>query len=128
VKVERYKRQHLERVVRLCAEEEWPSFPADPERAHRVLTAPGVTGVVAIEGADVIGFAYLQSDGEIQTHLSLIAVDRTRRRRGIGRALIREALRIAGGERIDLVTDTAEEFYESLDHRRMTGYRLRPPF
>lgn len=35
-----------------------------------------------------VGFAYLQSDGHIQAHLSLMAVSTTHRRRGIGRALL----------------------------------------
>jgi ribosomal protein S18 acetylase RimI-like enzyme len=50
------------------------------------------------------------SDGEIQAHLSLIAVDPAYRRRGIARELIASALRVAGGLRIDLITDSAEEF------------------
>lgn len=50
-----YARQDLEGVVRLCDHEGWPSFGADPERAHRVLTAPGVTAVVARDGSEVVG-------------------------------------------------------------------------
>jgi ribosomal protein S18 acetylase RimI-like enzyme len=94
------------------------------------MTAPGVTTLVAVDeeaGAGVVGFACLQSDGEIQAHLSLIAVEAAHRRRGIARALIAEALARAGGERIDLVTDSAEAFYERLPHRRMAGYRLYSP-
>jgi ribosomal protein S18 acetylase RimI-like enzyme len=123
-----YERSHLSGVVALCQAEGWPSFPADPERAHRALTAPGVTTVVALDGGEVVGFACLQSDGEIQAHLSLIAVDARCRRGGIGRNLIGEALRGAGGERVDLVTDGADAFYAALVHRRMAGYRLYPPF
>lgn len=69
-----YERSHLEGVVALCEAEGWPSYPADPERAHRALTAPGVTAVVAWDDGMVVGFAYLQSDGEIQAHLSNLAV------------------------------------------------------
>lgn len=93
------------------------------------MIAPGVTTVVAVDeeaGAGVVGFACLQSDGEIQAHLSLIAVEAAHRRRGIARALIAEALARADGERIDLVT--AEAFYERLAHRRRAGYRVYPPF
>jgi ribosomal protein S18 acetylase RimI-like enzyme len=84
--------------------------------------------VVAVEGADLAGFAQLQSDGEIQAHLSLIAVDPAYRRRGVARDLIAEALRLAGGQRIDLVTDSAEGFYEALPHFRMSGFRLYPTY
>jgi ribosomal protein S18 acetylase RimI-like enzyme len=116
-------------VLRLCEAEDWPSFPADPDRAHRVLTAPGVTAVVALEGGEVIGFAYLQSDGEIQAHLSLLAVAPSHRRLGVGRTLLDLAMREAGGTRLDLITNTAVEFYEQLaGDGRWRGFRLYPPF
>ena len=116
----------LETVLDLCRQEGWPSFVGDPPRALRALTAPGVTTIVALEGGRIVGFAQLLSDGEIQAHLSLIAVDKAFRRRGIARQLLALALSEAGGERIDLVTDTAPEFYTSLPHRRMEGFRIYP--
>jgi ribosomal protein S18 acetylase RimI-like enzyme len=121
-----YARAHLEGVVQLCRDEGWPTFLEDPERAHRVLSAPGVTTVVAVVEGEVVGFAQLQSDGEVQAHLSLLAVARDHRRHGIARQLVTEGLARSGGVRLDLVTDTAEEFYASLPHRTMSGYRLYP--
>jgi ribosomal protein S18 acetylase RimI-like enzyme len=125
-----YERADLAGVIALCRQQGWPSFPADPERAHRSDDSPrGDHCRRRRRGGRrrVVGFACLQSDGEIQAHLSLIAVDAARRR-GIARALIAEGLARAGGERIDLVTDSAEAFYERLAHRRMAGYRLYPLF
>jgi ribosomal protein S18 acetylase RimI-like enzyme len=113
-------------VLALCVAEDWPSFSEDPARALRALTAPGVTTVVATEGVAVIGFAQLLSDGEIQAHLSLIAVSADHRRKGVALAMLQEALRRAGGIRIDLVTDTAPDFYEALPHRRLDGFRIYP--
>jgi ribosomal protein S18 acetylase RimI-like enzyme len=84
--------------------------------------------MVAIEDGALAGFAQLQSDGEIQAHLSLIAVHPGHRRKGIARSLIVEALRTAGGQRIDLVTDSAEEFYDVLPRVRMAGFRLYPNY
>ena len=124
----RYRPSDLPGVLRLCEQEQWPSFPQDPARAGRVLTAPGVTTMVALEGERLVGFAQMQSDGEIQAHLSLIAVDADFRRRGVARELIVRALREAGGLRIDLVTDDATAFYESMPHFRMPGYRLYPEY
>jgi ribosomal protein S18 acetylase RimI-like enzyme len=123
-----YQRADLPGVIALCEAEGWPSFPADHERAHRVLTAPGVTTVVARDDERVVGFAYLQSDGEIQAHLSNIAVARSHRRQGIARRLLQMAIDDAGGQRIDLVTDSAIDFYAALGHKRLEGFRIYPPF
>jgi ribosomal protein S18 acetylase RimI-like enzyme len=122
--ITQYQHAHLPGILALCEAEDWPSFPADPARAHSVLTAVGVTAVVALDGDEVVGFAYLQSDGHIQAHLSLMAVSRSHRRQGIGRALLEYAAPLTGAQRIDLVTDTAEDFYASLPHHPYTGFRL----
>jgi ribosomal protein S18 acetylase RimI-like enzyme len=116
----------LDGVIGLCAAEGWPSFPEDSERALRALTAPGVTTVVATDAGCVVGFAQLLSDGEIQAHLSLIAVDRAHRRRNLARDMLRFGLEVAGGSRIDLITDSAPEFYAALPHRRLEGFRIWP--
>lgn len=75
MEVRPFAHEHLNGALRLCTAENWPSFPADPERAERILTAPGVTTVVAVDGDDVVGFAELFSDGELQTYLANLAVD-----------------------------------------------------
>ena len=124
----RYQPADLPGVLRLCEAENWPSLPEDPARANRVLTAPGVTTLVAVQDGMVVGFAQLQSDGEIQAHLSQIAVDAAVRGRGVGRELIERALRTAGGLRIDLITEDAEAFYEALPHFSRPGYRLYPDY
>jgi len=123
----RFSRSHLDGILRLCTAQGWPSFPADPERATRVLTAPGVTTVVALDEGVVVGFAELFSDGEIQAYLATMVVDETRRGRGIGRTLVNEALRLAGGERIDLLSeDGALDFYRVFPHLEKRGIRLYP--
>lgn len=125
--IRRLEPRDLDGVLRLCAAEEWPSFPADPDRALRVLTAPGVTTVVATDGGEVIGFAELFSDGELQAFLANLAVDAARRGEGLGRSLVTEALRLAGGERVDLLSeDASAEFYRALPHFEKPGFRLYP--
>lgn len=128
MRYELYTEERLGGVVQLCVDEDWPSFQEDPHRTHRVLSAPGVTAVVAIDAQAVVGFAYIQSDGEIQAHLSLIAVARSHRRRGIARQLLQLAIETAGGQRIDLISNTAEEFYRALEHQTLPGFRIYPPF
>jgi ribosomal protein S18 acetylase RimI-like enzyme len=121
-----YDERRLAGVVALCEAEGWPSYMEDPDRTHAVLTAPGVTTVVALIDDQVAGFAYLQSDGHIQAHLSLIAVSATHRRRGIARALLQYAVPLTGARRVDLVTDTADAFYSALPHRTLSGFRIYP--
>lgn len=123
----RFTREHLEAVLSLCGDEGWPSFPEDPERTMRVLTAPGVTTVVATRNDHVVGFAQMLSDGEIQAFLANLAVVDSERNNGIGRALVIEALRLAGGHRVDLLSeDGATAFYASFPHVQKPGYRLYP--
>ena len=119
--------QHLDGVIRLCVAEGWPSFSEDPDRAIRVLTAPGVTTVIAMDNGQVVGFAELFSDGELQAFLANLAVDERFRGRGTGRALVMEALSLAGGERIDLLSeDEAVGFYGSFPNFQKPGFRLYP--
>jgi len=123
---ERYQRDHLNGVLDICMVEGWKSYTSDPERTHRVLTAHGVTTIVAVEQALICGFVQIQSDGEIQAHLSVLVVKRDRRRQGIGQKLIAHGFQAAGGKRIDLVTDDAQEFYQSMKHSPKFGFRLYP--
>ena len=63
----------------------------------------------------------------LQAFLANIAVDTRARGEGLGRALVMEALRLAGGQRVDLLSeDDAAAFYESFPHTRKPGYRLYP--
>jgi len=126
--IRRYSEPDLPGILALCRGEGWPSLVDNPLRANRVLTAPGVTTMVADEDGIVIGFAQIQSDGEIQAHLSLIAVHADHRRKGIARALIEEGLKEAGGLRLDLITDSAPGFYSEIAHVRMSGFRLYPTY
>ncbi len=117
--LERFAPEHLRGVLALCEAGGWPSFPADPARALRVLTAPGVTTVVAVEDGTVVGFAQVFSDGELQAFLATLAVAASQRGKGVARALVLEAARLAGGERVDLLSeDDAVAFYETFPHRR----------
>ncbi len=123
----RFGVEHLDGVIALCVAEGWPSLPEDPERAVRLLTAPGVTTVVALEERAVVGFAELLSDGELQAYLASIAVDTSFRGRGIGRALVVQALQLGGGTRVDLLSeDGSVGFYEKFPHFRKPGFRLYP--
>jgi GNAT superfamily N-acetyltransferase len=119
-----FGRKHLDGVVALFEGEQWPNYTRDAERTFRALSAPGSTTLVAVEKGRVIAVAQLQSDGEVQAHLSTIVVAGDRRGRGIGRRLIRDALRRAGGLRIDTIS-ASDDFYIALGAQRFSGFRLR---
>jgi GNAT superfamily N-acetyltransferase len=123
IEITQFSRRHLAGLVELCAVQGWDIYAADPERTYRALTGPGSTTLIALEGGEVIGFIQVQSDGVIQAHLSALLVAAGRRRGGTGRRLLSEGLDRAGGEQIDIRTQT-EGYYEGLGASRSLGYRL----
>jgi hypothetical protein len=70
IQLAEFEREYLDGALALFAEEGWDTYTEDPDRTYRALTAPGSTALVAVEDAAVAGFVQLQSDGEIQAHLS----------------------------------------------------------
>jgi GNAT superfamily N-acetyltransferase len=120
-----FGREHLDEAIELFAAEGWETYSEDPERTFRALRAPGCTTLAAIVDGDLAGLVQVQSDGEIQAHLSLLLVGAQWRARGLGRALLREALRRAGGMRMDVLT-RAGDYYLALGADAVPGFRLRP--
>lgn len=121
-----YEEVDLDAVLNLCAAEGWATYVEDRARAHRVFTAPGVVSIVATVDDEVAGFAYFQTDGAIQAHLSLLVTDERSRRTGIARALPAYGFPLLGATRIDLITDDAGGFYRRLTHKEQLGFRLYP--
>jgi ribosomal protein S18 acetylase RimI-like enzyme len=123
VRIETFSDAHLDQVVALCAAEGWPSWTH--ERAARAFSAPGVLAFVALDEDAVVGVAELLTDGEVIAYLALLVVSQEARRRGIGRALIRNLFTRSGLSRIDLLSETdSPSFYEAFPHKTKPGYRL----
>ena len=101
----------------------WQSYTTDPERAYSAPTAPGSTTVVALDGETVIALVRLQSDAEIQAHLSVLIVAEQWRRHRLDRSLLGDALKRAGGMRIGVLSP-AERYYPSLGGEARPGFRL----
>jgi GNAT superfamily N-acetyltransferase len=123
VQIVPYAQEHRAGTIALFAAELWPSYTRDPARTCAALRAPGATSLVALDGDAVVGVVQVQSDGAIQAHLSTLVVARSHRRRGIGRRLLADGLRAAGGERLDVLS-IADPFYASMTNRRFNGWRL----
>jgi len=128
IQYEPIEKWYLAGIINLCKAEAWTSYTENQETTWRVLTAPGVYTVVAIEGKQVVGFIQMQSDGIIQAHISLILVAKDCRRKGIGHRLVEEAFARCGGKRVDAITDDADNFYRSFAHKEWFGFRIHPQY
>lgn len=127
IRFRRFQDTDLAGVLELFAGEGFETYVRNPEKALSAFLSPGSTSYVAIDGDLVVGFTQIQSDGQIQVHLSHIITHREYRHRGIARSLIQRAFKVAGGIRIDLLSQQgAETFYESFNHKSAKGFRIYP--
>lgn len=125
VQIVPFEAGHATGIARLCTTVQWPSL-TDPDVVRRVCTAPGSSAYTALVSGRVVGFAQALGDGVLQSHLSFLAVHPDHRRRGIARLLTVATFQATGTKRMDLITDDAEEFYETFEHKQMTGFRIYP--
>jgi ribosomal protein S18 acetylase RimI-like enzyme len=136
-----YEPRFLDALLSLCRQEGWISFAANPERAGRAMTGPGVTALVAVEhaggdGAEAgtgggeeraLGFAQAVGDGAFGGYLCMLLVDPEARGRGIGKALVERTLVESGVLRLDLLSsERAMPLYERFPHNKIPGFRLYP--
>lgn len=112
-------------IARLSTTVQWPSL-TDPDVVRRVCTAPGAAAYVAEADGELVGWAQALGDGVLQSHLSFVAVDPEHRRRGIARLLVMATFQATQTLRMDLITDSAQEFYTEFEHKRMAGFRIYP--
>jgi hypothetical protein len=88
VPYERFAHGRLAPILGLDEDQGSATRPADPARASRALTAPGVTTVAVLDVDDVARSAALLSDGAIDADLSALLVAAPRRREGISGTLL----------------------------------------
>ena len=125
VEIVPFEAEHAAGIARLCTTVQWPSL-SDRAVVLEVCTAPGSSAYTAVLDGDVVGFAQALGDGVLQSHLSFLAVHPDHRRRGIARLLTVATFQATHTKRMDLITDDAEGFYESFEHKTMAGYRIYP--
>jgi ribosomal protein S18 acetylase RimI-like enzyme len=112
-------------IARLSTTVQWPSL-TDADVVRRVCTAPGAVAYVAEVEGEVVGWAQAMGDGVLQSHLGFVAVHPDHRGRGIARLLVVASFQATRTKRMDLITDSADGFYESFAHKRMAGFRIYP--
>jgi len=99
-----------------------PMLPVDLFRAP-AFALSAVTAVCAFAAQ---GFGFVALPFLLQSHLGFVAVHPDHRRRGIARLLVVATFQATGTLRMDLITDSAEDFYASFPHKRMAGFRIYP--
>lgn len=117
--------ENADGIADVCRELEWNTYD-NPEIVRRSCTAPGVTTCVALLAGETVGFSQVVGDGMIQGCLTLLGVKAAHRRQGIAKELVTAAFHASGVQRLDLITDDAQSFYESFPHRTKAGYRIYP--
>jgi ribosomal protein S18 acetylase RimI-like enzyme len=129
VDIRPFEDHHADAIARLSTTVQWPSL-TDADVVRRVCTAPGSVAYVAVSTGPtddgVVGWAQALGDGVLQSHLGFVAVHPDHRGRGIARLLVTATFQATGTKRMDLITDSADGFYASFTHKRMSGYRIYP--
>ncbi len=125
VEIVPFEERHAAGIARLSTTVQWPSL-SDPATVRRVCTAPGSSAYVAVHEGQVVGWAQALGDGVLQSHLSFVAVHPEHRRRGIARLLTVATFQDTHTLRMDLITDSADPFYASFEHKPMHGFRIYP--
>ena len=127
-------------LARLCSQLGYPAEPADmPARIAQLQRDSGASALVAYDGDSVVGMItthvrHTMNHPAPIAQITLLVVDETRRRSGVGRILVEAAedwARLCGCKRIVVTTALqragAHAFYERLAYAH-TGRRYGKDF
>lgn len=82
-----FRPEDLEPVQALLAAEGWGRRAQDPTRLRQIVEAATRALVVEVDG-QVVGFGRCVTDAVSNGYLSMVVVDASHRRRGLGRELV----------------------------------------
>ena len=118
--------KHQHQLLELFAEVEFAEYTSDTEWLADAI-ANSVAAVGAFDDQDnLIGFARALGDNVSDCYLQDVAVNKSYRSQGVGKALVKELLALLKEKNIDWVglvaTPGKAEFYRKLGFEVMTGY------
>lgn len=91
MQVRAIRREEHEQARLLLAASNWDQRVADPD-VFRQLVERSSLALVAVQGAEVVGFLRALTDGLFNGYISMVVVAEAHRGKGVGTSLVRAAM------------------------------------
>ena len=127
MEVRDHRASDIAAIRELLMANEWAHRVGSVERLAQLLAA-SQRSAVAVKGGDIVGFARGITDGLSNGYLSMVVVDASYRRQGIGKALVNHIVGDTPGITWVLRAERqgAHEFFAKLGFRPSSSAMERP--